>query len=356
MEREISKKTTYYLTNYETIRTKNYLYKSTKRFLFFYFFIFLFLSFSISSFSQEDVINQDVQVVREYNPIISDAFKVNDMPSATDTLKPAPIFRYQLKGKALIAPPEMVPMMPAKLAKEPLAELLPAYVRLYGGYNQILGGQLIYNLLRNKEYAFAFNIDHESSFGDIILEDNSKTDADYHQTNAGLYFRRFLANSTLSANMDFYNFAYRYYGFETIDPSITDYSKQRQTFFDMNVRLNNTVLNDDTKYDALLGFYSFENATGVSENSFRYKGDFDIPISEFILRLETSLNYAGLQTKNVEDNTDYHSRNNTLIQVNPSLLKEYDNFLIKLGVRIGVGFDNLNEKSKFYLSPDVGVN
>ena len=50
-------------------------------------------------------INQDVRVVREYNPTVSDAFKINEMPEQDDAGVPVPEFSYQLSGRALVGAP-----------------------------------------------------------------------------------------------------------------------------------------------------------------------------------------------------------------------------------------------------------
>ena len=345
------------------------------------FLIILIISIPYSLFSQEDLINQDVQVIREYNPTISDAFKISDMPSAGDTLKANPVFRYQLKGKALLTPPEIVPLTPARLAKEPLDNLYPAYIQGYVGNYELFGGQLLYNLVRNDKFAVALNVSHDSSLGSIKLEDDNNefvkdAKADFHETNAGVYLRHFLKKSTLAVNMDFYNYAYRYYGFETINPDMQYTSlfsntivngdeiitepKQRQTVFDMNFRLNNSVLKNDLQYDVLLGFYTFGNRTGVTENSFRYNGNFDISLSDFILRFETNVDYAGVRTDYIKNYNQYvfqyEDRDRTIVQINPALLRQHNNFLIKIGMKFGFGFDSMEEKTKTYISPDVAVN
>jgi len=311
-------------------------------------------------FSQEETINTNVEVIREYNPVISDAFKINDMPSPSDTLKFNPFFRYQLKGKALVAPPEMIPLSPAKLAKEPLDNLYPAYIKAYAGYYQIIGGQLVYNLVRNEKFAMTFNASHESALDYVKPDKIEDVEACYHETNAGLKMRHFFGTSTLSVDMDFNNFAYRYYGLETLDNDFSE-TKQRLSLFDINMRLNNRVLRNETYYDVLLGFYTFGNRTGVSENSFKYKGNFDFPLNDFTFRIESAVDYAGTRNDKIilTDLPLYYNfeeRSQTLIQVNPSVLMKHKNFLIKLGLRIGAGFDTFEEKDKFYLSPDVAIN
>ncbi|MCL2074782.1 MAG: TonB-dependent receptor [Marinilabiliaceae bacterium] len=341
----------------------------------------LFLTVPFCLFSQEEQVNQDVQVIREYNPTVSDAFKINDMPTVGDTLTSMPIFRYQLKGKALETSPNLVPFTAARIAQEPLNELFPAYIMGYGGFfapksGGIYGGNLVYNLVRNENFALAFNAQHESAVGKIELENGENETADYHDTKAGLYLRHFFKKSTLSANMDFYNYAYKYYGYNTIFDTAkyinntidgTDIlsDKQQQTAFDLNARLNNRVLKNDTKYDVLLGFYTFGNLTGVTENSFRYGGDFDFSIADFIIRIGTAVDFAGTKTSKADTNPAYNfeDRNRTLLEINPALLLNHGDFIIKLGMKFGIDFDDLYEldpdpayKKEPYISPDVSVN
>ena len=349
----------------------------------------LFFTIPFRLFSQEDHVNKSVHVIREYNPTVSDAFKINDMPSASDTLKANPVFRYQITGKPLVTPPEMVPLTPARLAKEPLEELFPAYIQGYGGiFNPkmggIFGGQLLYNLIRNEKFAVALNASHETSFGKIKLYDEDgnfakETDAGYHDTKAGLHTRHFFKRSTLSTNMDYNNLFYRYYGLNGLDglegldglyglngwDGLDGLKTQRQMVFDMNARLNNRVLNNETQYDVLLGFYTFGNKTGVTENSFRYGGDFDFSIADFYIRLETAVDFAATNIDDVQQNNpsiyNFDNRNRTLIQANPAILKRHNNFLIKIGMKFGIDYDDLYDLEEdysetLYISPDVSVN
>src|SRR5690554_3384745 len=152
-------------------------------------------------------INQDVRVVREYNPTVSDAFKINEMPEQDDAGVPVPEFSYQLSGRALVGAPEVVPLIPAKMAREPRAELMNSFAEGWLGNYNLVGGRLLYNIVQNESYALALRAGHESSLGDIEVDDSDE-DADYHHTTAGLYMRHFFKrNKTLRLDMDFSNFA-----------------------------------------------------------------------------------------------------------------------------------------------------
>lgn len=323
----------------------------------------------------EESINQDVRVVREYNPTVSDAFKINEMPEQSDTDVQAPDFKYQLSGKAMVGTPEVVPLIPAKMAKEPREELYPSYLQGYVGNYNMLGGALHYNLVQNEKFALALKAAHESSMGDIEVM-GVDNDADYHETLGGLYMRHFFKRKTLSIDMDFSNFAYRYYGYSTMDatkPYVAPYpennssafpeasgadlipeNQQHQTAFDVTMGLQNQVTgNDETRYDLKMGYSTFGNRTGVKENQFRYKGDFDFALGELGFRLETGMHHASTNVPAGEMPELYffENRQQTLVELNPSLIKANKNLLLHMGLRFAAEFDDLEDN--LYISPDV---
>lgn len=328
--------------------------------------------------AQEETINQDVRVVREYNPTVSDAFKINEMPKQSDTDVPAPDFKYQLSGKAMVGTPEVVPLVPAKMAKEPREELYPSYLQGYVGNYNVLGGALHYNLVQNEKFALALKAGHESSLGDIEVMDVDQ-EADYHETLGGLYMRHFFKRNTLSIDMDFSNFAYRYYGFNTMDankPYLAPYpdinssafqqvfgstlipdNQQHQTAFDVTMGLQNQVTGSgETRYDLKMGYSTFGNGTGVKENQFRYKGDFDFALGELGLRLHTAMHHASTNVPAGEMPELYlfENRQQTLVEVNPALIKANKNLLLHMGLRFAGEFDEL--ENNLYISPDVTAN
>lgn len=326
----------------------------------------------INMSSQEATINQDVRVVREYTPTVSDAMKINEMPEQTDVDLPAPVFHYQLSGRAMVGAPEVVPLIPARMGKEPREELTTSYIRGYIGNYDVLGGGLYYNLVQNQSFALGLKAAHESSWGRLTV-DNKSVDAPYHQTNGGLFLRHFFKRQTLSLDMDFNNHAYRYYGSSDLlegerydapdgidnvfGSDLIPESKQHQTAFDINLGLLNQVTgNTRTRYDLLMGYSTFGNRTGINENEFRFNGDFDFPLGELTLRLGTGLHHASVNnlSSDMPRLFAFQTRQQTLVQVNPSLVRQAGNFNLKMGLRFGAGFDDMEDN--FFLSPDVVAN
>ncbi len=327
---------------------------------------------------ETESINQDVRVVREYNPTISDAFKINEMPAQSDTLKTNPVFRYHLTGKAIVTPPEIVPLVPAKLAKEPGQKLYPSYINGYLGNYEVIGGQLFYNLVQNKDFALALKAGHESSWGKLELENKKEVDAPYHETQVGLYMRHFFKKKTLSLDMDFNNNVYNYYGMHTIGSEIDYYdptpnpalslpvsvkgsdlipdSKQRQTAFDIDLGFMNQVTgNSDIRYDFGFGYSTFGNLTGIKENQIRFKGSFFMPVGELGFKIDAGVDQASSHFGSKDyEMFIFQKRQQALMQVNPALIRTSKNLNLKMGLRIAGEIDDLGDN--FYLSPDLSAN
>ncbi len=321
--------------------------------------------------SNEEVLKQEVQVVQEYNPTISDAFKINEMPAQDQTEVSTPEFRYSITGKAMVGAPEVVPLLAAKLSKPPMEELFPTYVRAYAGNYNLLGGLLRYNLVQNDKFALALKASHDSSLGKLELPDNNKVDAPFHTTDAGLYMRHFFSDKTLSLDMDFDNFAYQYYGLQNIEPllnykspiagnpsmtgeELTPDKNQHQTSFGMNLGFMNQIINHQyVAYTMNLGFNTFGNKWGIKENQVGLNTNFNIPIGDFGISLEASVDHASLHFKADEIPMAFSPirRQQTLVRFNPAMVRYSDKLYLRMGLRFGTGFDDVEDE--FYLSPDL---
>ena len=319
-----------------------------------------------------DIMKQEVEVVQEYNPTVSDAFKINEMPKQEETPVETPVFTYELAGKAIMGAPEVVPLIAAKIAKPPMEELFPSYVRGYFGNYTLLGGMLNYNLVQNTKYALALNLAHESSLGKLKLLNGEKVDAPYHQTDGGLAFRHFFKDKTLRVNMDFDNLAYEYYGYSDLlsdenyatamgdtltGAELTPNARQHQTNFGFSLGLQNLVSKHrSTEYDLNLGYQTFGNEWGIKENKVMLNGDFEFPVGDFALSLAAGADHASTNFKADDIPTGFMAtaREQTLVYFNPSVVRRGDQLDFKMGLRFGAGFDDLEDD--FYLSPDLQLS
>ncbi|WP_430935067.1 TonB-dependent receptor [Saccharicrinis sp. 156] len=299
-------------------------------------------------------LNKDVKVVREYNPIISDAYKINELPvNEVDEASFDPNFSYNILSKAMSAGLAVEPISAARLTPERKTVLDKSYVKGGLGNYVTLFGELNYNLLRSEEFAVGLNLGHISSGGDVKLEDDSKVDAPFHDTWASVYFRRFWKDYTLSIDADFLHNIYHYYGYQNLDETIDYYGypysmtpvlgedlmvdeRQRLSSFDLTVGLNNKVLDDSaTPFDANFTFGTFSNVTGVKENHFGLNGKVRGFINDMFIDVIGGFDYYGTSVPDsISPLYQFLDRNMTVVNLSPALGFQFEGANVKVGLDI----------------------
>ena len=86
--------------------------------------------------AQEDNLKKEVQVVRPYEPSISDAFKINLQPKIEDTIKVNPNFTYSILQRPINTYFTPTPISAARMLSEPLTDLQSSLIRIgFGTHN-----------------------------------------------------------------------------------------------------------------------------------------------------------------------------------------------------------------------------
>ncbi len=308
------------------------------------------LFFTVAVSAQEEM-NKDVKVVREYTPIISDAYKINEMPASEedDHLDKIGPFDYNILTKAMMSDMGVVPISPAKLRPEHKEVLDKSYVKgALGNYNTLYG-ELFYNILRSEEYALGLNVGHISSMGKLELEDETKVDAPYHDTWTSLYFRRFYDEHTLSIDANFLHNVYNYYGYQSLDKDVNYLNdvgesvlgsdlipddRQRLSGFNANIGFGNKQIEtSDIPYHLNLKLGTFGNVTGVNESNFGLGGEVGFEVSDNLtLNILGSMDYFGTTVPESTALYDFYERKMTLLNISPAIGFSFDGFNVNVGV------------------------
>ncbi|SMO40728.1 hypothetical protein SAMN06265379_101571 [Saccharicrinis carchari] len=298
-------------------------------------------------------LNKDVKVVREYNPIISDAFKINQLPvNEVDESSFNPNFTYNILSKALSSGLAVEPISAARLTPERKTVLDKSYVKGGLGNYVTVFGELYYNVLRSEDYALGLNVGHLTSGGKVKLQDDSKVDAPFHDTWASLYFRRFWKDYTLAIDADFLHNIYNYYGFQNLEDEmgyVEPYSgamvsgadlmvdeRQRLSAFDLSIGLNNKVLDDSSvPFDASFTFGTFGNLTGINESHFGLNGKVRTYINDMFLDVAGGFDYYGTSVPNFTSPLyQFVDRNMTIINFSPAVGFQWEEANLKVGMDV----------------------
>lgn len=138
--------------------------------------LFVALSISHLSFSQENtesVYNEDIIVRTIFDPVVNEAYKINDKPQTYETKFEIPPFQYEKTTKQFPTTMVFEQIKPAKVKGEPLSKLYNSHIKAGVGtyFTSLL--DLSYSQTRSKDFIYSAHYRHNSSLGQIKDYGNS---------------------------------------------------------------------------------------------------------------------------------------------------------------------------------------
>ena len=305
------------------------------------------LFYSSDVFGQKILKDTMLHVVKQFQPTIADAFKINDMPVVKDSVPPAPDISYSIISKKVYTPFTVETLKPAKMIGEPLTKLYNSLVKAgVGNYNTPYA-EAFYNSGRSKEISYGAHAKHFSSKADMEgygfggVSDNQ----------IELYGKKFLYKQTLSANLDYNRNVIHYYGYDTAHLNITDnsYIRQRYSNIGGNAALQSHYT-DSTHINYLLKlkYYNLSDLYKTSENNLSASGDFSGYFEKQLFEIPLSVDYYN--NKSIID-----TNNSVLVTLAPHIYFSGDKWRTSLGVKLSVE-GNKNSRSHFVPLPNIDFN
>ena len=313
--------------------------------------LFLFITNIFAQVKNKDLGSEQVEILGEFNPEISDAHKIGRNPVIRDTTAKLSISGYSLLDKKINTRFEVDPIPSARMKGEPLSRIYRSYMKGgIGNYSTPLG-EIYFNSLRSKEFSYVAYLKHISSSGSIP----NALYSGFSNTATGLsgqYFKKF---HTVSGEFDYNRNVVHYYGFPThplMDFNIDNKDLIRQRF---NSFSGSGELQSSYKDSSKLNHH-------VNLKYNNYADLYDTAVENNI-RLDASLNkYHGNELLGTDVMVDYYHNTlpdqtsfNTIIKVNPNVISSGSKWKVKAGLNIfaEVATDNVG---KFHFYPDMNVN
>jgi hypothetical protein len=299
-----------------------------------------------SAKGQDDKLTKEVQVVRPYEPSISDAFKLNLMPRIEDTLKLTPTFTYSLALRPVTTEFPVNPIPAAKMVSDPLLPAYNGYVKFgFGNYTSPLA-ELYYGNERSKNYSYGGWLKHHSSFGNVKLINGDKVDAPYSQTSFNAFGKRIFDKSVLSVNAGYSLHNYRYYAYDpiltTIPLPIPNADKQQQQLVQFGAAYKSTH-SDSThiNYQFTSGFDNFSDDYGNTQNSFRVKAD----VNKYFKKEMVG---GTIEFVSHMKNKTLDSANNNTFRFAPWVGAYDKQWRVKAGINVNIDANSSGTKGYFY--------
>lgn len=292
--------------------------------------------------AQNKAASDTVQIVKEYEPTLIDANKIEFAPEIDDKLKIDVDLKYQFLNKQVPVFFQLEPISPAKIKGEPLVKLYNGYARVGVGNALIPFGEVYYNNKRSKTHSIGGHAQYwnNNAINDIEDSDRSKL---FVQA----FGKRFWKKNTLDARVSFDQDQLNYYGFNTdarieaIESSGLQRPDLGQTYNRINgkVRLKSTKVDSfNIRHDGSLSYNLLTNTNSNAENNIKA----NLNLSQF----------KNSELYNLDVLIDYNSydlgESNTIIGLEPKISTIGDQFKIEAGLGAYV---DASSSSSFHFYP-----
>ncbi len=314
------------------------------------------LGVNVKLFGQDDKLNKEVQVVRPYNPSISDAFKINLLPKIDDTLKLVPNLSYIIIQRPITTNFSVTPITPARMLNEPMSELYNSYVKFGIGNSISPILEMYYNSGRSKEFNYGGWFQSHTSFGKIKLANGERVDDNFGRTDINIFGKKIFDKSVMAASAGFKKHKVTYYGYDMAAPMATitpNESPKEQHFNQFNANLAYySTYTDSTHLNYVFetGFNHLSDKFNIQETLLRLSFKMDKFLNEERFGGELSIDHY-MKSSNLD------SANNTIINFAPWINLYGKQWRAIAGTRLVIDANSSGSLSTFYpmglLSYDV---
>src|SRR5690554_2823100 len=301
-----------------------------------------FTALSVTAFGQvQDTVTkpptiEEVEVVRDYRPILADAVKIRRSPDLSNIRVFQPQLSYSTLDKKLDIPSGLhqliIQEMPA--ARPDIMTNNFAKIGL-GNLNTYLG-ELYINSGTNEISQAGFYAKLLSQKGDLNAQK-------FSEQKIGIFGRTLLDQITLTGELGYNRYGTAFYGFIPEQPDL-NLNPEDQSFNDIyfkgEVLKNYDPTASDISYSLKADGYLFSDKFSAKENAFALSGYFNKSMNVFNLGLNASVD---LTTVNGEG----YKMNNSIARINPYIRFKSNAYRITLGATFVSEFGDLSASHLF---------
>ncbi|WP_242085444.1 TonB-dependent receptor [Aestuariivivens sediminis] len=315
--------------------------------------ILIGMSSAFAQRTKSDTLNTGViDVVKPYQPSISDAFKVKETPTLKDEVTEA---KKEIKYN-IFSIPVASTFTPAKGKAAVVEKVQPA--KLYdnyatfgvGTYTTFLGELYLNHAISRTESVGGY-LSHHSSQGGIEgvqFEDdfsNSKINANYSSQ---------LRDLSWNVEGGFQRQTYNWYGVEEALVNVAQSSNIQVDHSYYSAHFGGDISFEDTYINSGSFFFRrFGDNRGSGENRFKFKTAVDIPINGEELSTDLIFDYIGGTFDRSYDVDEELSYGNYQIGVGSQYELKQDDLTVNFGASLFYLSDKENGDSKFYIYPKI---
>lgn len=257
---------------------------------------------SLDLHAQSDsILSKEVEVIKAYQPSISDAYKISSNPRINDTINFVPEFDYRIQSRDIPVEKTINHLPAVKLGTPPRSSMNKGYVRAGFGNAWTPVADLYFNTSPSRKTDFGLQMNHFSSRPKILMDNGMKVKSPNSENLARIFIKNTFRKSVLQWELNYQRDGFRYYGFPETDTilymnavsdSLSTLNKQ-QVFNTAGAkfRLINTNSRAKLDYDVLLNYHYFWNTSGQAAHEGTYDGRFAKRIRNINYNLSTRFEY-----------------------------------------------------------------
>ncbi len=302
--------------------------------------------FITTSWSQQGNLgDEQINVVKAYQPTLSDAFKISDVPERDTAVGYTPDMKYSVSQIQYQTVYTISPIKPLKIKDENIKKLYRGFIKAGYGTKNTPYGEIFYNSLRSKSADAGIHLSHISSSGDI----KEYGFPGMSESGVKVFGTKFFDNNLLRGEIGYNRLQYHYYGYND-PPDIFSKSQTKHAFDDV---FGNFIFKssdkdaDDLRYTGGISFYNFTDNRDNDESDFIFDACIGKKINDFDLGADVKVDFLRYE------NNSYGSDSRGIIRVNPRFVKVFDRLKLTAGANVPI---EINDITKYHLYPHVRVD
>ncbi|MCB0480880.1 MAG: TonB-dependent receptor [Flavobacteriales bacterium] len=302
-----------------------------------------FIGLTLNGFAQrssgDTLKSDDVFIIKEFQPKISDAFKLSNNPRIVDTIiKIEPKSNYAVAPKRAETSFTTDTIRPAIMKGEPLNKLYRAYVLGGIGNNLTTRGELVLNSTRSKKWDWGLHAWHHASDGGLEDYGNSR----FSDNRFNAYGQKFFFNKILSADMKYDLNSLHRYGFNPNSyPTVVneeflskDAISQRYQNIEPSVRLKSYYKDSNNiNFDTKILFSSYSDKYESIENNTKFNLKLDRYFGEEFVTAEVKLDLNQYEALDPSKGVPI-AQENTIFGFKPGIVTGGEDWLLRAAVEL----------------------
>lgn len=299
---------------------------------------------SSHTFAQKDLGDEQIDVVKAYQPMLSDAYKISDVPASDTMINYVPDMNYALDKVRFPTIYTITPIKAVKVKDDNIKKLYRGYLKAGYGTKNTPFIDAYFNSLRSKEYDAGAHFSHLSSTGKVRGWDGYPA---MSETGVGVFGSRFFSGNTLSGSIDFDRNGYHYYGYDD-----TNYEKSelKHNFTDVVGKIglaSNLENGSDISYQSSLQFGSFRDNLNHKESGLLFDGGLESLLGEFKVGGGLVVDLSSY------DSDSLGSTKRNLFKITPRVKRKFGRMGLTAGINIPI---ESADKTNYYLLPHVRLD